>query len=281
MSIDPSLAQSVRMDFPPRYTGARALAFPRLFAVGMLVVGLAACGIAPDAGTSGERVGRASDGATAAGEASPPSRPGLVDPRPLQGAGAVAFDPDRPQVAWAAGEEVRVSALGDGAEARHMPVGEWVGDVGFAPDGALWVVAGVPQLWRDGALACRADAVEADRLLAVDAQGVVVAGYTHSDGVGMLRRQVWLGPDCAVVGERLDPVPEGVGDSEADPGAPLGRATLRKVHAAADALAQRLSGMQLPAGAGIDRAIAISGDGRWWVLEGAQGRTLWRLERRP
>ena len=252
---------------------------PRFARFALAVVGLCAlgaCGIARDAETAGDAA-RAQPVSLPTDAGAPPPRLALIDPHPLPGAGAVAFDPAQPQLAWAAGEEVRIARLGDGTDARRMPVGAWVSDLGFAPDAALWIVAGTPQLWRDGARACSADAVEADRLLAIDAQGAVVAGYTHSDGVGMLRRQVWLGPDCAVVEARLDPVPAGVNDAEADPGAPLGRASLRRVHEPAGALAQRMAGVQLQAGAGVDRAVAVSDDGRWWVLEGAQGRTLWRI----
>ena len=236
---------------------------------------LAACGANTDMGAGDAN-------APARGTASADARaamPDLVDPRPLQGAGAVAFDPAHPRLAWAAGEEVRLFDLDDGDDARRLAIGNWVGDIGFAPDGALWVIAGAPQLWRDGALACRADGVEADRLFAIDDAGAVVAGYTHSDGVGMLRRQVWLDAQCGIVDENLAPMPEGITDSESDPGAPLGRATLQPVHSAAAELAERLSGVHLPAGAGVEQAVAVSPDGRWWVLEGAQGRTLWRRER--
>lgn len=262
------------MTTPTRRTGARAPATRFLCALAC-ALGLAACGAANDRGAGGEK--SAPRGAPVA--ATQAVKPGLVDPRPLQGAGAVAFDPARPRLAWAAGEEVRVFDLAAGAEERRIAIGSWVDDVAVAPDGAVWVVAGVPQLWRDGAEACRAEGVEADRLLAVDGEGAVVAGYSHSDGVGMLRRQVWLDAQCGQAQEDTDRVADGVTDAEADPGAPLGRASLQRVHASAQALAERLSGMQLPAGAGVERAVAISSDGRWWVLEGAQGRTLWRTDR--
>lgn len=233
---------------------------------------LAACG------TSGD-VDSATQAAAAPTEV---RRPTLVDPRPLPGAGAVAFDPVEARLAWAAGEEVRLHRLAAvpdaaaGAGDRRLPVGSRVSDLGFAPDGALWVVAGVPQLWRGGAPVCRATGVEADRLLAVDGEGAVVAAYRHSDGVGMLRRQVWLDARCAVAGERLDPLPPDMAGADEDPGAPLGRSSLRPPRQDAAALARQLSRLRLPAGAGVEQAVRVSPDGGWWVLEGAQGRTLWR-----
>jgi len=207
------------------------------------------------------------------------ARPGLVDPRPLHGAGAVAFDAAGQRLAWAAGHEVRRYALDDGSEPQRLAIGHQVVDLGYAPDGVLWVIADVPQRWRDGVLQCRAGQVEAERLLAVDAEGAVVTAYMHSDGVGMLRRQVWLDSQCGVVEESLAPVPAGVTDAGADPGAPLGRDSLRIVNPEPTELAVRLEQVQLPSGAGVERAVQVSTDGRWWVLDGAQGRTLWRLER--
>jgi hypothetical protein len=148
--------------------------------------------------------------------------------------------------------------------------------VGFAPDGALWVLAGDAQLWRDGALACRAD-VEVDRLLGIDAQGAVAAGYAHADGTGMLRHQVWLDESCALSGEQTDPVPPGVSDAEADLGAPLRRPSLRppRMSVPADGSAPL---KDWPKGA---RPIAASADGRWWVIEDAAGRALWSRRSRP
>lgn len=264
------------MKIPHWRTGASASAKWRAIAASCaLALALAACGADTGLGAGDANAperGKASAEAQAATS-------DLVDPRPLQGAGAVAFDPARPRLAWAAGEEVRLFDLGDGDDARRLGIGSWVGDVGFAPDGAVWVVAGAPQLWRAGERVCSAEGVEADRLFAIDDAGAVVAGYMHSDGVGMLRRQVWLDAQCGVVDEDLAPMPEGIVDSESDPGAPLGRATLRPTHPDPAELAERLSGVQLPAGAGVKQAVAVSPDGRWWVLEGAQGRTLWRRER--
>lgn len=256
---------------PPPSQPAGAWAPPRRGAAAALFACLlAACG------ASGDRASAAPQAAAERHPADP--GPHLVDPRPLPGAGAVAFGPEQDWIAWAAGEEVRVLALGDraGAGERRVPVGSLVADLGVAPDGALWVIADVPQLWRDGAPACRAEGVEADRLLAVDGEGAVVAAYSHSDGTGMLRQQVWLDAQCDVVDERIAPLPAGVADAQSDPGAPLGRATLRALHPDPTELAQRLSAVRLPAGAGVELAVRVSDDGRWWVLDGAQGRTLWR-----
>ncbi|MGJ4803857.1 hypothetical protein [Luteimonas sp. SDU82] len=225
-----------------------------------------------------------SDQATAqpapAGQPADTAKAQLVDPRPLPGAGAVAFHPAQPWLAWAAGEAVRILPLDAAATGeRRLDIASWVADLGFSPDGALWVIADVPQLWRDGEIVCRAQGVEADRLLAVDDAGAVVAAYSHSDGVGMLRRQVWLDAQCGVADERIAPLPAGVQDAEADPGAPLGRATLQPLHPDPADLAAGLASVRLPAGAGVSGALRVSSDGRWWVLEGAQGRTLWRLDR--
>lgn len=239
-------------------------------AAGLLACLLAACGASGD---------RAAAAPQAAAEVRPEGAgPHLVDPRPLAAAGAVAFHPAQDWIAWAAGQEVRMLRLEGGGNAgeRRIPVGSPVVDLGVAPDGALWVIADVPQLWRDGAPVCRAEGVEADRLLAVDGQGAVVTAYSHSDGTGMLRQQFWLDAQCGVVDERIGPLPDGVADAESDPGAPLGRGTLRPLHPDRHELARRLSAVRLPAGAGVERAVLVSADGRWWVLDGAQGRTLWR-----
>lgn len=236
---------------------------------------LAAC-----AGADGSASPSAQEAAASAGvDAARPdasNAPSIAAPlRMLPGAGAVAFDPSQPRVAWAAGEEIRMLDLAQDAESRH-PVGAWVTDVGFAPDGALWVIAGDAQLWRDGAVACRAD-VELDRLLGIDAQGAVAAGYTHADGTGMLRRQIWLDASCNVSSEQTDPVPAGVSNAEADPGAPLRRPSLRapRMSVPADGAA---APTDWPKGA---RPIAVSADGRWWVIEDAAGRALWTRQSRP
>jgi hypothetical protein len=244
-------------------------------ALAVLVV-LAACAGADGSAAQGTPQKRASTGAVDAARDEASNAPLVTAPvRVLPGAGAVAFDPSHPRVAWAAGEEIRMLDLGLVSESRY-PVGAWVTDVGFAPDGALWVVAGDAQLWRDGALVCRAD-VEVDRLLGIDAQGAVAAGYTHADGTGMSRHQVWLDASCNVSSEQTDPVPSGVTDAEADLGAPLRRPSLRppRMSVAADGSSPPAD---LPKGA---RPIAASADGRWWVVEDAAGRALWTRQTRP
>lgn len=187
--------------------------------------------------------------------------------RGLPGAGAVAFDPAAPRLAWAAGERVYLIDLGSGEQVEYA-VGAWVDDLGFASDGSLWLLAGQAEHWRDGERLCRTQALDVERLLALDAQGAVVAGYSHSDGIGMLRRQVWLDPACVVTAESTRPLPGGVGDAESDPGEPLRRGSLQ---------APRM----LPQGAGPPpkapqaRPVAASRDGRWWVFEEGGIRSLW------
>ena len=245
-----------------------------ILALAVLVL-LPACAGADGSASPGAQEKAASAGADAARfDAS--NAPAISAPlRMLPGAGAVAFDPAQPRVAWAAGEDIRTLHLVRGSESKH-PVGAWVTDVGFAPDGALWVIAGDAQLWRDGAVVCRAD-VEVDRLLGIDAQGAVAAGYTHADGTGMLRHQVWLDVSCNVSSEQTDPLPAGVTDAEADPGAPLRRPSLRppRMSVAGDGSGPPTD---LPKGA---RPIAASADGRWWVIEDAAGRALWTRQSRP
>lgn len=184
--------------------------------------------------------------------------------RELPGAGAVAFDPAAPRLAWAAGERVRVIDLDSGEEVEYA-VGAWVDDLGFASDGSLWLLAGEAEHWRDGERLCRTQALDVERLLALDAQGAVVAGYSHSDGVGMLRRQVWLDPACAVTAESTRSLPAGVDDAESDPGEPLRRDSLQAPRT-----------LPLAAGPPLQaRPVAASRDGRWWVFEEGGIRSLW------
>lgn len=226
---------------------------------------------------------RQADGpSTPASGASPPSVPVAAAgggqtvvstsaaPRALPGAGPVSFDPTGPRLAWAAGEQVHVLDFESRTEARH-DAGAWISDLGFAPDGSLWVIAGHAQRWHAGAMACRAPGIDLDRLLAADAQGVVAAGYSQSDGVGTLRHQVWLDTQCRLDAETIDPLPAGIQDAEADPGAPLRRASLRASHPSPPPLPEA------PAGA---RAVAASADGRWWVVEDTAGRRLWNAPSR-
>jgi len=208
------------------------------------------------------------------GAAAPMPASELHDRRDLPGAGAVAFDPTGKRLVWASGEDVRVLELDSGAQAVRAS-GGWIDDLGFAPDGSLWVVGDKVQRWQGDALACSTPGVDADRLLAADAQGAVVAGYEHSDGEGMLRHQVWLDPDCHQSMESTQPLPKEVTNAEADPGAPLGRASLQPPRPRVDqALLRPLDGMP---GA---KLVAVSADGRWWVVDAGGRRSLWRAEGR-
>jgi len=195
---------------------------------------------------------------------------GLQNRRDLPGAGAVAFDPTGARLAWAAGEEVRVLELESGEQAVRA-AGSWIDDLGFAPDGSLWVIGDKVQRWQGNALACGTQEMDADRLLAVDAQGAVVAGYVHSDGQGMLRHQVWLDSRCHPTAESTLPLPKGIADAEADPGAPLGRASLHSPRPRRDeASFPNLAGMP---GA---KPVAVSADGHWWVIDAGGRRSLWK-----
>jgi hypothetical protein len=212
--------------------------------------------------------GRQAPDAAAEGAAAPQtSASTLAHRRDLAGAGAVAFDPTGSRLAWAAGNEVRILDLQTDTQ-RPLAAGAWISDLGFAPDGSLWVIADQPARWREGERVCRADGVEADRLLALDEQGVVVASYSHSDGTGMLRRQVWLDAQCAVTAESTQPLPRDVQDADSDTGEPLRRASLqppRVVPASAPH----------PPDASQARAVAASRDGRWWVFDNGGSRSLW------
>lgn len=180
---------------------------------------------------------------------------------PLTGAGAVAFDPSARTLAWASGASLRMRDLASGDE-RSLAIASEVTDLGFAPDGALWVVAGQPALWRDGKAVCRVQDFDADRLLAVDAEGAVVTSYTHSDGVGMVRHQFWVDAACRVTQSRTDPMPASVDNADADPGAPLVRASL--------APPRQLPGSMSRKGG----LVAASSDGKWQVVETPAGRVL-------
>ena len=240
----------------PARSGGRVAAS----AAGLLVaLALAACAPAGERQAADPEV--ASGGTPNAQATLPPNR------RDLPGAGAVAFDPTSPRLAWAAGNDVRILDLRSG-EQHSLAVGATVDDLGFAPDGSLWVVADQPARWRAGAPACRARGVEADRLLALDAQGAVVAGYSHSDGVGTLRRQVWLDERCSIVDESIQPLPPDVQDAESDAGEPLRRASLRPPRRVPPSSPPPPDGLQA-------RPIAASADGRWWVFDHDGVRFLW------
>ncbi len=200
-----------------------------------------------------------------------PTAAAVVDGRrALPGAGAVAFDPMGARLAWAAGSEVRILDLGAGTTSALAAAG-WIDDLGFAPDGSLWTVGERVQRWQGATAVCTTEGVDADRLLAVDAQGAVVAGYARSDGVGMLRHQVWLDAACRVTGDSTQSLPAGIADAEADPGAALGRASLRAPRVSPPAASSAMAGMP---GA---KAVVASADGRWLVVDVGGQRSLWKL----
>src|SRR5690606_41838221 len=99
-----------------------------------------------------------------------------------------------------------------------------------------------------------------------------------SAGVGVRGGPAWLDRPCAGVEAGLERLPAGVTDAHSDRGAPLGRASLQPLRPDPDDLAARLASVGLPAGAGVKQAVLVSPDRRWRVLDGAQGRTLWRLD---
>ncbi|MEZ0472631.1 hypothetical protein [Luteimonas salinilitoris] len=206
----------------------------------------------------------------------------LAEPQPLPGAVAVAFHPARPLLAWADGETLRTLDLDNGTS-EATPVGHWIADLAFSPQGDLWLAADSAQRWRDGTAACRSEPYALDRLLGVDAAGVTAASYTHGDGIGPLRRQVWIDNDCRLEHETTAPLPAGVRNAGDDPGAAPWRETLRPVHALPEALPGRIDGdrIRLDDATAIalpGRPMAVSPDGRWWVLEHDGEPALWRLD---
>ena len=234
----------------------------------LLMLALAACGA-----NGGDRAAGTAEpsAATQPSQAQPSPSESAAPPRvgstqgdiALPGAGAVAFDGANARIAWSSGSDVRIRELASGA-VTPLAAGASVADLGYAPDGALWTVGGDVVRWQGGKPACSAQ-VDADRLLGVDAQGVVVAGYGHSDGAGMLRHQAWLDNACRVTHERTDPLPANISDAETDPGAPLQRDSLHAPRMPAE------TAPALPAGT---RAIASTPDGRYWVIEVAGERRL-------
>lgn len=88
-------------------------------------------------------------------------------------AGPVAFDPTRGRLVLAAGDQLRVLD-GSGALLEKWSVGTGVQDLAFAPDGTLWVLlSGAVARVRDGVVQCRAEDLQADLLLGVDASGAL------------------------------------------------------------------------------------------------------------
>jgi hypothetical protein len=205
----------------------------------------------------------------------------ITQARPLAGAGAVAFDAASATLAWADGEQVRLLDLA-GGEVQTIAAGAPVSDLGYSPQGDLWIVAGHVERHRGATVACRSDNVDMQRLLAVDGEGVAAAGYAYSDGIGPVRHQVWLDDACRLQRESTAPLPRETADADADSGEAPGRASLQAPRAVPSVWLRRIDGARLrldrgPALALPSTPAAVSPDGRWWVFGAPGQRTLWRL----
>jgi hypothetical protein len=204
----------------------------------------------------------------------------LAERRVLPGAGAVAFDPVHRRLAWADASVLRMIDLRTGVQSE-TDVGRPIADLAFAPDGDLWLLAGAAVLWRDGVRACASEDEAFDRVLGVDADGVTAASYSHSDGVGPVRHQVWIDDACRREHDSMAPLPAGVGDTGDDLGEPPRRPTLRAPAVLPETLGWTLEGARVDAnGTSLTLpapVVAVSPDGRWWVLEEDGQRTLWRV----
>lgn len=187
-------------------------------------------------------------------------------PRLLAGAGAVAFHPSRPLLAWSDGKRWHVLDLHTGRVADFATDSE-IADLGYAPDGDLWLVADHAERWRDGELGCRSDAADLSRVLGSADDGLAAAGYGHSDGVGPLRHPVWIDLRCGLTRYPAEPLPAGVADAASDPGVVAGKRTQppRAVPA----------GFVAPADSSA-KPVAVSHDGRWWVGEDTGRLLLYR-----
>ncbi|MGO0999702.1 hypothetical protein [Lysobacter sp. CA196] len=189
-----------------------------------------------------------------------------ASPRLLAGAGAVAFHPSRPLLAWSDGKRWHVLDLRSRRVADFATDSE-IADLGYAPDGDLWLVADHAERWRDDRLGCRSDAADLSRVLGTANDGLAAAGYGQSDGVGPLRRPVWIDRRCAIARYPAEPLPAGVADASADDGGIAGKDTRppRAVPA----------GFVAPADTPA-KPVAVSHDGRWWVGETAGRLLLYR-----
>lgn len=203
----------------------------------------------------------------------PPATAGaaaIADSQPLAGTGAVAFHPQRALLAWADGNRWHTLDLDSGRRSDHLADAA-VADLGFAADGDLWLIADRAERWREGRRVCRSEAGDLSRWFGADADGAAVARYQHSDGVGPLRQQLWLGPDCRTVREDTRPLPARIREVGDDPGEPL-RAGAAP---AAAGLAERLPAIGAD-GATARRTLALSHDGRWRVVDENGQRILRR-----
>ena len=205
----------------------------------------------------------------------------LTDRRVLVGAGAVAFDPVRERLVWADAAVLRTLGLRTGVQSE-TDVGQPIADLAFAPNGALWLLAGGAALHlRDGARVCASEDQRLDRVLGVDAAGMTAAGYSYSDGIGPIRHQVWVDRACRREHESTAPLPAGITDSGDDRGEAARRPTLRAPAVLPQTLGWTLEGARVRAnGATLTLpapAVAVSLDGRWWVLDEGGQRTLWRV----
>ncbi len=205
----------------------------------------------------------------------------LTASRPLPGAGSVAFHASKPVLAWAAGNTVQVLDLSSG-QLKAIQADAGVSDLGFAPHGDLWIVAGRVERWHDDSAICTSGQTGMERLLGIDDKGVTAAQYTYSDGVGAIRHQVWLDEDCRLQHEARSPLPAGVTDADADVGGPPRRASLRSPHRLAAGSDWSIDNDRLRAGHGSvlvlpSRPVAVSADARWWVFGEPGHRMLWQL----
>lgn len=205
----------------------------------------------------------------------------LTDRRWLIGAGPVAFHPSRPQLAWAGGETLYELVL-DSGEQKETPIGGSVSDLGFSPSGDLWVLAGAAELWRGRAQVCRSADLHLDRLLGVDTAGITAANYWYSDGVGFLRRQLWIDTACRLEHRTDEPLSPNIQGADEDPGGNPRRASLRSPRQLPSGLPWTVQGVRVVVDGQTpivlpSAPIAISPDGRWWVFEEAGRKVLWRL----
>lgn len=189
-----------------------------------------------------------------------------ASPRLLPGAGAVAFHPSRPLLAWSDGKRWHVLDLHTDRVADFTGETE-IADLGYAPDGDLWLVGDRAERWRDGQRSCRSEAADLSRVLGTARAGIAAAGYGHSDGVGPLRHPVWIDTHCGITRYPGEPLPAGVADASADHGGVDGQDTQppRAVP----------KGFVAPAGTSA-KPIAVSHDDRWWVGEDAGRLHLYR-----